>query len=275
LFDECTLSGGHRLYSQQQIDLINRVVGLLDRGMRIGQVKKRLEAEQSETSTAQPGTSPLWRRYQSRMLAGVIQFDESALEQTYGDALAVHAVETVTAKLITPLLKELGRRWEDGEGTVAEEHFFGCYLRNKLGARFHHRIRTQQGPKLLLACLPGDRHETGMLLFALAAKEAGYQTILLGADMPLEDLPGAARKTRCAAIVLSGLLTPAAEVLQSGLRHVVTEADAPVFVGGRASVEAHDSIKRAGAEPLGSDIDTGLAHLNEYLATESTHSKGT
>ena len=32
-------SSGHRLYTQADIDIINRTVALLDRGMRIGQVK--------------------------------------------------------------------------------------------------------------------------------------------------------------------------------------------------------------------------------------------
>ena len=201
------------------------------------------------------------------MVGGVVQFDEGALEETYGEALAVYPVQTVTEELLTPLLKELGRRWEDGEGSVTEEHFFACYLRNKLGARFHHRVRTQGGPKLLLACLPGDRHETGLLLFALAANDAGYQTVLLGADMPLGELPGAARKTGCAAIVLSGLVSPKTNALRDELAEAVRATDVPVFVGGRASIEAYDLVKKAGGEPLGTDVDKGLARIGQVLAT--------
>jgi methylmalonyl-CoA mutase cobalamin-binding subunit len=199
------------------------------------------------------------------MVTGVVQFDEAALEETYGEALAVYPVKTVTEELLTPLLMELGRRWEDGEGTVAEEHFFGCYLRSKLGARFHHRVRAQDGPKLLLACLPGDRHETGLLLFALAASDAGCHTIVLGADMPLNELPAAARKTRCAAIVLSGLVAPDTAILKKDLAEAIDQSGVPVFIGGRASVDAYDSLKRAGAEPLGTDLETGLARMSELL----------
>ena len=38
LIDPIRKPSGHRLYTQEHIDLINRVVGLLDRGMRIGQI---------------------------------------------------------------------------------------------------------------------------------------------------------------------------------------------------------------------------------------------
>ena len=45
--------GGARLYTQDHIDLINRVVGLLDRGRRIGQVTPFLEAEQAAQEAGQ------------------------------------------------------------------------------------------------------------------------------------------------------------------------------------------------------------------------------
>ena len=267
LFEPVRKASGHRLYTQQHIDQINRIVGLLERGLRIGQVRAHLDAEQARAASGTGTSQALWHRYRERMIAGVVQFDETALEETYGEALAIYPVKTVTEELLTPLLMELGRRWEDGEGTVAEEHFFGCYLRSKLGARFHHRVRSQDGPKLLLACLPGDRHETGLLLLALAANDVGYHTIVLGADMPLEELPAAARKTRCAAIVLSGLVTPAATTLKNELTDTVKQCGVPVFIGGRASVDSYDALKRTGAEPLGTDIETGLARMGEILNT--------
>ena len=268
LFEPVRKASGHRLYSQYHIDLINRVVSLLDRGMRISQVKPQLDAEQARNDGAVGTPDSLWKRYLSRMVGGIVQFDEGALEETYGEALAIYPVQTVTVELLTPLLKELGRRWEAGEGSVAEEHFFACYLRNKLGARFHHRVRTQDGPTLLLACLPGDRHETGLLLFALAANDAGYQTVLLGADMPLGELPAAARKTRCHAIVLSGLVPPETRVLKDDLSDVARVTNVPVFVGGRASVEAYDLLKKSGCEPLGIDVDTGIARIGQHLAVQ-------
>ena len=42
LIEPVRKASGHRLYTQEHIDLINRVVGLLDRGMRIGQVKAEI-----------------------------------------------------------------------------------------------------------------------------------------------------------------------------------------------------------------------------------------
>ena len=160
-----------------------------------------------------------------------------------------------------PLLKALGRRWAEDEGSIAEEHFFGFYIRNKLGARFHHRVKASKGPRLLMACLPGDRHETGLLLFALAANTAGYQIVLLGADLPLEELPAAAQKSGCSAIILSGLLLPESHLLKGALPNLAAKSTVPVFLGGHASVKVYDQLKRSGVVVLGTDLHKGLARL--------------
>ena len=264
LFEPVRKASGHRLYTQANIDLITRAVGLLDRGMRIGQVKAQLEAENKA-----PGKSSSvgdnWKRYLDGMIAAVIQFNEAGLEEVYGEALSLYPINKTTEKLLEPLLIELGRRWECGEGSIAEEHFFNFYMRNKLGARFHHRVRATGGPKLLMACLPGDRHETGLLLFALAANSAGYSTILLGADMPLDELPAAARKTGCEAIVLSGVLRPDLDVLARALPDLAKKSPVPVFLGGKASLKVHDALKRSKIVTLGSDLKTGLSRLRELV----------
>jgi DNA-binding transcriptional MerR regulator len=269
LFEPVRKASGHRLYTKEHIDLITRVVGLLDRGMRIGQVKAQLEAEKSQSTSKSTKADDVWKRYLDSMIAAVIQFSEEGLELAYGEALSLYPVDKVTSKLLTPLLNELGRRWAESEGSIAEEHFFGFYIRNKLGARFHHRRKSQDGPKILLACLPGDRHETGLLLFALAASEAGYQTILLGADMPIAELPAAAKKTACAAIILSGLVMPSNKLLNKELPALKLATEFPVFMGGIVSVAAHDALRKAGIIPLGTDLETGLHRLLEAVPVSS------
>ena len=126
----------------------------------------------------------------------------------YSQALSLYPIETVTDDLLLPVLQELGRRWKSGEGSIAEEHFFSVYVRNKLGARFHHRTRTRTGPRILAACLPDEQHELGLLIFSLAAHERGLRIVMLAAQTPLEELALAARRARCNAIVLSSTLTP-------------------------------------------------------------------
>ena len=62
LFEPLRKASGHRLYTQEHIDLITRVVGLLDRGMRIGQVKAQLEAETVTGDKDHHEVNDLWKR---------------------------------------------------------------------------------------------------------------------------------------------------------------------------------------------------------------------
>jgi DNA-binding transcriptional MerR regulator/methylmalonyl-CoA mutase cobalamin-binding subunit len=264
-------ASGHRLYTQEHIDRVHRIVALLDKGMRISEVRDYLAAEAERQLGAEDDGAEAdhWQRLKAGMLAAIVRFDEEALEGVYNEALSSYPIRDVTRQLVTPLLVELGRRWSSGEGTVAEEHFFGFYLRNKLGARFHHRSRNSRGPRLVLSCLPGERHEVGLLLLALATNEAGYRPVILGADMPLEELAVAANRTDAAGIVLSGLLELPADLLRRELPALVEAAEVPVFMGGRASVRSLDAVRRCGIEPLGTDVDTGLRKLQERIPLDA------
>lgn len=264
LFEPIRKPSGHRLYTQETIDLISRIVGLLDRGIRISQVKAHLLPEESPGDEQAPAQN-VWKAPRDRMLSAVIRFSEAELDETYEEALSKFPVEVVTEKLLTPVLNELGLRWSNNEGSVAEEHFFGVYIRNKLGARLHHRKKSFNGPGVLLACLPGDRHETGLLLFSLAATEIGYHTILLGSDMPLDELPAAVKKTGCVAIVLSGMILPSLQILNRDLPRLMEQVDVPVFMGGQASLNLHGPLKQANIHVLGTDLVTGLQRFQELV----------
>jgi DNA-binding transcriptional MerR regulator/methylmalonyl-CoA mutase cobalamin-binding subunit len=260
---------GHRLYSREHIDQINRITSLTQKGMRISQIRPEMLESDSAAESEDGTDSDSWNEYLNSMVAAIISFDEERLEEIYNKALSLYPIGLVTRKLLTPLLIELGLRWESQQGSIAEEHFFAFYLRNKLGARFHHRTRGSSGPLILLAGLPGEYHEIGLLIFALAAHEAGYSLLTLGANMPLNELLAVARKRHCRAIVLSGAIEPSRQLLAEELPALVNESSIPVLIGGLSSVYACDSINNAGAESMGRDIDHGLQRLAEILSNSS------
>jgi methanogenic corrinoid protein MtbC1 len=262
---------GQRLYSRDDVALINEVVRQLESGINVSQVKIApggaavpAGAAPREAETAISPPDP-WSAPYEAMIAAIGRFDEQAVESIYDEALSVYPMDVVINRLILPLMQELGRRWENGTGSVAEEHFFVVYLRNKLGARLHHRGSPRNGARLMAACLPGERHENGLLLFALAAQERGYRVVLLGADMPLHELAAAANRGRAGAIVLSGSTKMVEDAVADGLPALVRDASVPVFVGGRISALMREAIAAAGAIPIGEDLRSGLRTIEEAL----------
>jgi len=256
-------ASGHRVYTRADIDTVHRILALMENGIAIGRVRDALSGKAVPAPVVEKGP---WAEQRARMASAIAQFDENRLEEVYGELLALHPIERVTREVLLPLLADLGERWRTHAGGIAEEHFFAVYLRNKLGARIHHRNRSAAGPKLLVACLPGEHHEVGLLLFALAAHEKGYRLVLFGANMPLAGLGYAARRAQADAIVLSGSIEPETALLEQELPRLVRTAGVPVFVGGRSSVSRRDEIVAAGAGPLGSDIAAGLRRLGETLS---------
>jgi DNA-binding transcriptional MerR regulator len=252
---------GHRMYSQTDVAKIQHILEQLGKGIAISRVAESLTAQPALERTE----ADIWKRYQARMIESISQFDETVLDAIYNEAMSLYPVDIVTRQLLTPLLKKLGERWQTSEGSVAEEHFFSVFMRNKLGARFHHRNIRNTGPCLIAACLPGEHHEFGLLLFALAAHARGYRLILLGADMPLAELTHVIQRTRSDGIVLSGSILVDANKFQNELDNLAQVSNIPVFVGGRVAEEYHDVIDAAGATPLQEDLFATLRTIGSVL----------
>ncbi|KPJ95230.1 MAG: hypothetical protein AMJ53_03160 [Gammaproteobacteria bacterium SG8_11] len=257
---------GHRLYTQNDIDLIHKVLELLDKGISIGQIKDYLKGTADKKPAAEK--SDPWSAYQRRMLNAVVRFDVNGLDGTYNDALSLYPVEMVTKHLILPLLKTLGTRWETAEGSIAEEHFFGAYLRNKLGARFHHHPTSLEGPAIVAACMPGEQHEIGLMLFCLSALTHGYRIVYLGADTPLNEVIIPLERSESHAVLLSGSVEPKPEVMSEQLPQLVSSLNVPVFIGGSTAIKYRDAIVDAGAIPLGTDIQQALRRIDEEIEPE-------
>jgi len=257
---------GHRLYTHKDVERINQVVGLLNQGISVSHVKPLLDQMPGEVlarTTKDEGDT--WKSHQEKMLIAIERFDEPALDSIYNDALSLYPVDIVNQRLTTPLLRLLGERWKKRAMGIAEEHFFSVYLRNKLGTRIHHMNQRGNGPLLLLACLPGDLHEIGLLFFALAAVNAGYRVLILGANTPLQQIPGVLEIKPCVGVILSGSAKPGRGVIDTDLPDLAARLTTPVFIGGEIAVSYQEKIEQAGVICLGENIATGLQRVNRIL----------
>jgi MerR family transcriptional regulator, light-induced transcriptional regulator len=259
---------GHRLYTHQHVELIRRVLALVERGVPISRVGEVIEAEAAQAG-ASAGNGP-WQHYVEAMAAAISRFDEPELDRIYDGALSIHSVDAVTRQVTLPLLTRLGERWQSLPGAIAEEHFFSTYLRSKLGARLQHRMRYASGPRILAACGPGEQHEIGLLLFALEAQDAGLRAVVLGADTPLDDVVIALNRSGCDAVVLASSVDPPDGLLDRELPRMVRQVNVPVFVGGGAALRNRAAIAAAGATALGATPEDGVRLITAALTPGKT-----
>ena len=192
---------GHRLYSLSDVKKIQAIKELIDQGLPISVAADVVEKEEPYL-ISEKDIESVWQQYIQNIRQAIIDFDEQSLDNAYHEVTGLYPIDMVTENLILPLLKNLGEDWDIREGAVAEEHFFSSYLRNKLGARFHHQNRINQGDYIVVAGLPGDYHEFGLLLLSLALMNHGFRVIILGPNLPVTELQYVLSKINVIAIDL-------------------------------------------------------------------------
>ncbi|MCG7869033.1 MAG: MerR family transcriptional regulator [Candidatus Thiodiazotropha taylori] len=259
---------GHRLYTDDHIHLIRQIMDFIDQGISIGQVKNRLSdngASLQAVDSPRAEESDVWKTYRSRMLQAIAEFDDNALDGSYNEALSLYPIELVTRLLLQPMLHELQQRRSSQPLAEVENRFFHTYLRNKLGARFHHQSAQACGRRLLGACLPNEYSEVELLLFSLKAMTQGYRPVLLGPDLSLEYLPMTINRAHSEALVLFGSLEPPVALLQSHLPALVQKVNQPVFIGGSITQTHQAEILQAGAIPLAVDLAAAVVQIDDRL----------
>lgn len=89
-------------------------------------------------------------------------------------------------EVVTPAMHELGRLWERGAITVADEHLATGLTQRALAAlRPDPRERGDRGrPRAMLSAVEGEQHALGLRMAADLIEDAGYDVIYLGADTP-------------------------------------------------------------------------------------------
>ena len=255
---------GRRLYTQDDIDRIKLAVQLKEQGVAISRVKGVID----DSHVAQPHHTKEgeWDFYRQQMLEAIVAFDEDALDATYAKALSLFPLELVTKELMMPVLVTLGERWDRTEGGIAEEHFFSLFMRNKLGGRLNMKATdATESQVLVAACLPGEMHELGLLVFAHAAKANGCRMVLLGSNVPVADILAVAKRVSCDGIVISCSIPEFSKASQSNLEKLCKAVDVPVWVGGKGSVVYTDMIQSCGAIIIGEDPFSAIEIIKERV----------
>ena len=105
----------------------------------------------------------------------------------------------------------------------------------------------------------------GLLLFALAAHDAGMRIVLLGANVPFAEAAAAARRANCAAVVLSSAIEPDGERFFDELTQLRESVKRPVFLGGATALAHATALERAGVIALAPTIEDGVRRVAAEL----------
>lgn len=256
---------GHRLYQQADVKRVAKIINLLNDGHSLPNIARLLASElppvsgsENHDAGSSSALSQVWQDFIAASLDACRDFNIERLDAIYNEASSLYPLDLVTEKLILPSIKILGEAWtQRPQSGIAEEHFYSSWLKNRLGARFHHAYSQARGARIVCACAPGSYHEIGLMLFALSALSRGYRVLYFGADLPLDQLRHIAQRSAAKAIVLGAQL-PMSEAMSAELTSLLADIKTPVFLGGPADMPVDENFLAAGGILLGSNIAVAL-----------------
>lgn len=261
--------GGHRLYSDADVDRLQLLGRLTRRGRQIGQLaelatdhladllREDIAAEvRARPAVRGDGTSEGRRQELSaRAWRAVERLDPDALDRVLRRAALTLRVADYMDSFLLPLMQRIGEAWADTTLTPAHEHLATAVAARVTGWLMASFGPDPDGPSLVIATPAGHRHELGAIAAAVIAAAEEWRVRYLGPDLPAEDIARAARQSDARAVALS-LVFPSddaatVEELRTLMRHL--PAGTSVFAGGRASGSYEEALR-----------DLGIAHLDSF-----------
>jgi len=191
------MPNGYRAYTADQVALLRAFARLIESGERIGD----LAARPREEVLAQAEARSLDGTPHAALVEAVRAFDRERLEGLVAQQLALRGLRAFAEDVVLPLARAVGDLWALGKVPIAGEHLASEVVLHALKGGL--RVSRGTGPLLVGACLPGERHEWGLLATLAVAQETGWRIHYLGADLPVQEVVEAAWKLSPRALALS------------------------------------------------------------------------
>jgi DNA-binding transcriptional MerR regulator len=208
-------AGGLRLYTSADVERVRVMRQHLADGLAAAEAAAR--ALQAGVGNA---VTPLALRPEAvrdDLADALDRYDEPRAQAILDRLLAVATVDTLLSEVVLPYLHELGERWLRGEASVAQEHFASSVLRGRL-LGLARGWGLGLGPTAVLACLPGEHHDLGLIAFGLALRSRGWRIVYLGSDSPIETVEEVSRQLDPSLVVLTAVSSERVEPVETQLR---------------------------------------------------------
>lgn len=236
--------GGQRLYSDADIDRLVTLRRLTDMGRSIGMVAslpderaEELLTEDLQAMAPAParqvadGSTESWIEQAYRQM---LAMDAESLERTLWRAFLSLGAKGFLEGVAAPLLSRVGAGWAAGQVSSGQEHMASGVLERVLTWINDPSMSASDGPPVVVATLPGERHALGARLAAAAAAVEGWRPTYLGADLPIEEIASAAREVGAKRVAISAVRTEEPEKTAADLVELraLLDPEVVIMVGG-------------------------------------------
>ncbi len=238
--------GGHRLYSQADLDRVILIKRWQQEGNSLEDIAGRLSFRESLIDPRD-----LSERFFSLVEAGQLEGAQRLLLEADRGGIEP---ETIFFEVLTPALHWVGDHWAAGDLAVHEEKAISEMCREVVAEiTLRHSPDYPAGPLLIAACVQGERHEIGLRMVYGLLRQQGYRVRYLGQDVDTEFLIDAVQTSSPAAL----LLTATMEESLAGCEALMTEMNqmqeagtpVPVLIGGWLAEQRSEQLSALGMHP--------------------------
>jgi DNA-binding transcriptional MerR regulator/methylmalonyl-CoA mutase cobalamin-binding subunit len=240
-------AGGHRLYSQRDIDTLKWLVARQGEGLSISRAVdlwRKLETDGQDPLTL-PGyatpertTTPVIvpqghavADLREAWLSACLAFDEQGAAQILTQAFALYPPESVCFELLQKGLVQVGEDWYRGAASVQQEHFASALAMRRLQALVASAPPPTRPGRLLVGCAPEEAHAFGALLLTYLLKRRGWQVVYLGTRVPAMRMEETVNAIQPRLVILSAQQLHTAATLLEVARLLQAE-NVPLAFGG-------------------------------------------
>jgi DNA-binding transcriptional MerR regulator/methylmalonyl-CoA mutase cobalamin-binding subunit len=258
LFAPKRSEGGFRLYSASDLARVGAMKRFLADGLSASEAAQEILRGPTVAVEA-PGASPsLFEQRTATLTSALRSYDETEAHRAVDHLLMEFDAETVMRSVFLPVLREIGQLWEQGQLTVAQEHFASNLIRRRLGG-LARGWEDGVGPRALLACPPDEEHDIPLMMLGIALGNRGWRVTYLGPRTPTADLVATVVDLAAAVVVVASpdprRLAEMSDALRGVSRDVLV-----VIAGAGASLSLADAC---GGVFLASDP---VSAVNEIIA---------
>lgn len=244
--------GGQRRYSDLDVARVEWLRERLGEGYRISEAAALLGG--IEVAAARTPAELRREIYQAAERSDVESI-RALLDQTF----AMLTIEQALSRVVAPVLERVGQGWASGELSVAQEHLVSATVR----ARLERQLADARGGTrgvAVLACVPGERHELGLLMLGALLRADGWQVAYLGADAPLADAVQLAERVGASVLCLS--VTMREHV--TALARLALPPGLTLVLGGSGATQS--AARRLGAVHLNDNLRRSVRELRRLAA---------
>lgn len=256
-------ASAYRLYTAEDVELLRRMRDLVEDGVSPAEAARVVLGSPAPVSNDEHVPVDGLELAQGRILAATQRWDAAAIDNELTRLSMLLDAQTLYERVVSPVLTEVGSRWERGELSVAQEHLLSERL--ELAVRASLRgLERSDGPTVLLACVDFEQHVLGLLGAALRFAQSGARVVVLGAMTPPAALADAVRSMAPRLVGLSmSVVPPGGRALFRSYAKAC--GSTPWVVGGAAADSQRAAVEAAGGTVAIGPASAWSAQIRDWL----------